>query len=112
MNSLGYQVNRKLVPRIRPEEGETPGGSASKAASAPSGALQGPCARGRTSRNQVCCWDFIAEFTQRGGKLPVFNLMIDESTGECHCIHADRCLKAADVLRLLKEAIASNGPPA
>ena len=36
----------------------------------------------------------------------MFNL-IDESTGECHCIHADRCLKAAEVLRLLKEAIAS-----
>ena len=40
----------------------------------------------------------------------MFNL-IDEYTRECHCIHADRCIKAADVLRLLKEAIASNGPP-
>ena len=61
-------------------------------------------------RNQVCCWDCIAEFTQRGGKLRLFNL-IDEYTRECHRIHADRCIKAADLLRLLKEAIASNGPP-
>jgi hypothetical protein len=34
----------------------------------------------------------------------VFNL-IDEFTRECHCIHADRSIQAADVLQLLLEAI-------
>ena len=46
----------------------------------------------------------MADFTQRGGKLRVFNL-IDEYTRECHCIHAERSIKAADVLRLLQETI-------
>ena len=50
------------------------------------------------------------DFTQRGGKLRVFNL-IDECTRECHCIHADRSITAADVLWLLQEAIEENGPP-
>jgi len=40
----------------------------------------------------------------------VFNL-IDEFTRECHCIHADRSIQAADVLQLLQEAIEGNGPP-
>ncbi|MGB0579750.1 MAG: DDE-type integrase/transposase/recombinase [Limisphaerales bacterium] len=43
-------------------------------------------------------------------KLRTFNL-IDEYTRECHCIHADRAIKAADVLALLQEAIARHGPP-
>ena len=49
MNSMGYQVNSKLVQRSDLRK-RTPG-SASKAASAPSGALRGPCARGRTSQS-------------------------------------------------------------
>ena len=107
MNSMGYRVNKKLVQRVRREE-----------------VLQVPHPRRRerrrglctglpqkaTRRNHVWCWDFIADFTERGGKLRVFNL-IDEYTRECHCIHADRSIKAADVLRLLQEAVAVNGPP-
>lgn len=62
-------------------------------------------------RNHVWAWDFICDYTQRGGKLRVFNL-IDEYTRECHCIHADRAIKATDVLRVLKEAIDHHGPPA
>ena len=52
----------------------------------------------------------VADFTQRDGKLRVFNL-IDECIRECHCIHADRSIKATDVLQLLHEAIEENGPP-
>ena len=51
-----------------------------------------------------------SETAERGGKLRTFNL-IDEYTRECHCIHADRAIKAADVLALLQEAIARHGPP-
>ena len=107
MNTMGYQMNKKLVQGVRREEG-----------------LQVPPPRRRERRRGLCtglpqkaryrnhvwCWDFIADFTERGGKLRVFNL-IDEYTRECHCIHADRSIKATDVLRLLQEAIAMNGPP-
>ena len=50
--------------------------------------------------------------TQRGGKLCVFNL-ISEHTRECHNIHADRTIKAEDVLAavVLQDAIARNGEP-
>ena len=37
--------------------------------------------------------------------------MIDEFTRECHCIHADRTIKAADVLAVLQEAIEEQGAP-
>ena len=39
-----------------------------------------------------------------------FNL-IDEYTRQCHSIHADRTIKASDVLRVLQEAIERHGAP-
>ena len=108
LRQQGYHVNKKQVQRVCREEG-----------------LQMPPPRARLRRqglstglpqqaayrNHVWCWDFINDYTQRGGKLRVFNL-IDEYTRECHCIHADRTIKAADVLAVLQEAIATNGAPA
>ncbi len=47
---------------------------------------------------------------QRGGKLRCFNL-IDEYTRKCHCIHADRAIRATDVLAVLQDAIAKHGAP-
>ena len=51
MGSMGYEVNKKLVQRVRREEGlQVP---TAEAASAPSGALHGPCARGGTSQSRL-----------------------------------------------------------
>ena len=64
MNAMGYAVNKKLVQRVRREEG-----------------LQVPPPRRRERRQGLStglpqeasyrthgwCWDFIADFTQRGG---------------------------------------------
>ena len=55
----------------------------SEAASAPCGTLQGPCLRADTSLHYLWSWDWIAEFTQRGGKLRLFNL-IEQYTSQCH----------------------------
>ncbi len=63
-----------------------------------------------THRNHVWAWDFVSDHTQRGGALRCVNL-IDEFTRECHCIHADRSIKADDVLAVLKQAIATHGAP-
>jgi len=61
-------------------------------------------------RNHVWAWDFVSDYTERGGRLRTFNL-IDEYTRECHSIHADRTIKAEDVLGVLQEAIAQHGVP-
>ena len=61
-------------------------------------------------RNHVWAWDFVSDYTQRGGALRTFNL-VDEYTRECHCIHADRRIRATDVLALLQEVIEQHGAP-
>jgi len=104
---LGYCVNKKQVQRIRREEG-----------------LQVPPPKPRQRRrgvstglpqqaghpNHVWAWDFVSDYTERGGRLRAFNL-IDEYTGECHCIHVDRTLKAEAVLQVLQGAMARHGAP-
>ena len=85
---LGYCVNKKQVQRIRREE-----------------RLQVPPPKPRQRRrgvstglpqqaghkNHVWAWDFVSDYTERGGRLRTFNL-IDVYTRECHCIHADRTI--------------------
>ena len=107
LRELGYSVNKKQVQRIRREEG-----------------LQVPPPRPRERRrgistglpqqaghqNHVWAWDFVSDYTERGGRLRAFNL-IDECTRECHCIHADRKIKAEDVLTVLQGAIEQHGVP-
>lgn len=55
-------------------------------------------------------WDFVSHYTERGGRLRTFNL-IDEDTRERHRIHADRTIKAEDVLGVLPTVIAQHGVP-
>lgn len=107
LRAMGYRVNKKQVQRVRREEG-----------------LQVAPARARVRRqglstglpqqarhkNHVWAWDFVADYTQRGGKLRVLTL-IDEYTRECHALHADRSLSAADILRVLAEKIDQHGAP-
>ena len=107
LRALGYRINKKQVQRVRREEG-----------------LQVPPPQKRVRRqglstglphkaqhkNHVWAWDFVADYTQRGGKLRVLTL-IDEYTRECHALHADRSLTAAEVLRVLEERIEQHGAP-
>jgi transposase InsO family protein len=55
-------------------------------------------------------WDFIADATVRGGALRMLTVL-DEHTRECHVLRADRALKSADVISLMKGAIAQHGAP-
>lgn len=107
LRELGYAVNKKLVQRIRREEGlQVPTPKPRQRRRGVSTGL--PQRAGR--KNQVWAWDFVSDYTERGGRLRTFNL-IDEYTRECHCIHADRQIGAADVLRVLREAIERHGAP-
>ena len=63
-----------------------------------------------THRGHVWAWDFIADATVRGGALRMLTVL-DEHTRECHVLRADRALKSADVIALVKQAIAQHGAP-
>ena len=107
LREKGYRINKKQVQRVRREEGlQLPPNPPRQRRQGVSTGLPQKAERA----NHVWCWDFMSDFTQRGGKLRVFN-MIDEYTRECHCIHADRAINAHDVLRLLQEAIERKGAP-
>jgi transposase InsO family protein len=107
LRELGYCVNKKQVQRIRREEGlQVPPPRPRQRRRGMSTGL--PQQAGR--KNQVWAWDFVSDYTERGGRLRTFNL-IDEYTRQCHCIHADRQIRAEDVLKVLQEAIAQHGAP-
>jgi transposase InsO family protein len=63
-----------------------------------------------THRGHVWTWDFIADATVRGGALRMLTVL-DEHTRECHVLRVDRALKSADVIALVKQAIAQHGAP-
>jgi len=107
LRGLGYCVNKKQVQRIRREEGlQVPPPWPRQRRRGVSTGL--PQQAGH--RNHVWAWDFVSDYTERGGRLRAFNL-IDEYTRECHCIHADRTIKAQDVLEVLQKAIEQHGAP-
>jgi len=107
LRKAGFCVSKKLVQRVRREEGlQVP---PPKRKQCRQGLSTGLPQKGK-HRNHVWAWDFVSDYTQRGGKLKVFNL-IDEYTRECHAIHAAREIKATDVLAVLKDAISRHGAP-
>jgi transposase InsO family protein len=63
-----------------------------------------------THRGHVWTWDFIADATVRGGAFRTLTVL-DEYTRECHVLRADRTLKSADVIALVKAAIEQQGAP-
>jgi putative transposase len=102
-----WRVNKKQVQRVRREEGlQVP---PKKPRRRRQGLSTGLPQQAR-QKNHVWAWDFVSDYTQRGGKLRAFNL-IDEFTRECHCIHAERAIKATDVLDILQKAIERHGAP-
>ena len=107
LREQGFAVNKKQVQRVRREEGmQVP---PPKPRIRRRGLTTGlPQQAGH--RNHVWAWDFVSDYTQRGGALRTFNL-VDEYTRECHCIHADRRIRATDVLALLQEVIEQHGAP-
>lgn len=108
LQEAGWAVNKKMVQRVRRDEYlQVPPPKARTRRQGLSTGLPTEAVR----RNHVWSWDFVSDYTQRGGKLRVFNL-IDEFTRECHCIYSDRTIHSGDVLKLLMEAIAQHGAPA
>ena len=107
LRKSGQMVSKKFVQKVRREE-----------------YLQVPLKRAKTRRqglstgiptkarykNHVWSWDFMYDYTQRGGSIKIFNL-IDEYTRECYAIHIDRSLKSEDVRNVLIDMIEEHGMP-
>ena len=107
LRALGYQINKKQVQRVRRLEGlQVPPPPRRVRRQGLSTGLP----QKAKERNHVWAWDFVADYTQRGGKLRVLTL-IDEYTRECHALYADRSLTAADVLQVLEKQIEQHGAP-
>lgn len=107
LRRMGYAVNKKQVQRIRREEGlQVPPPRVHVRRQGVSTGLP----QKAEHRNHVWAWDFVADYTQRGGKLRVFTL-IDEYTRECHVLHTDRSITAENVLGVLKQMIGRHGAP-
>ncbi len=107
LGEMGYRVNKKQVQRLRREEGlQVPPPKPRKRRRGLSTGLP----QEAKHKNHVWAWDFVSDYTQRGGKLRVFSI-IDDYTRECHVLHADRAIKAAEVLVLLQRMISRHGAP-
>lgn len=107
LREIGFCVNKKQVQRIRREEGlQVPPSKPRRRRQGHSTGLP----QKAMHRNHVWAWDFVSDYTERGGAVRTFNL-IDEYTRECHCIWANRAIKSEDVLRALQSAIEMHGAP-
>ena len=107
LRAMGYRINKKQVQRVRREEGLQIPPPPSRVRRQ---GLSTDLTQEARHKNHVWVWDFVADYTQRGGKLRVL-MLIDEYTRECHAPHADRSLTAADILRVLEEKIEQHGIP-
>jgi putative transposase len=63
-----------------------------------------------THRGHVWTWDFVADATVHGGTLRMLTVL-DEHTKEVHVLRPERRIGAADVIELVKTAIAEHGAP-
>jgi transposase InsO family protein len=63
-----------------------------------------------THRGQVWTWDFVADATVHGGVLRMLTVL-DEHTKEVHVLRPERRIGSADVIALVKAAIAQHGAP-
>jgi putative transposase len=109
----GWEVNLKCVLRLwrqlglkRPVRrkkarklGPKPGSSANSCVKTPA-----------RFKDDVWCYDFVADRTSDGGSLKWLTL-VDEYTRECLALHVDRSLSGADVRRVLGRVMGRRGAP-
>ena len=102
-----WRVSRKLVQRVRREEG------LKVRMKPPKRRRQGKSTglpTTATHPNHVWSWDFVHDRTDNGGALRMMTL-IDEYTRRCLTIGVARSLKSQDVLDVVHEAISRHGAP-
>jgi putative transposase len=113
LRHLGWEVNLKRVRRLwrrlglkRPVRrrkarklGAKPGSSANNCVNKPA-----------RFKNDVWCYDFVADRTTDGGTLKWLTL-VDEYTRECLALSVGRSMTGADVRRVLGQVVGKRGAP-
>lgn len=107
LRKKGHCVSKKLVQKVRREEYLQ---VATKKSKTRRQGLSTGLPTKATHKNHVWSWDFMYDYTQRGGAIKVFNV-IDEYTRECHVIHIDRALRSEDVRNVMVDMIEEQGTP-
>jgi transposase InsO family protein len=103
----GWSVSRKQVQRVRRAEGlRVPPPRKRQVRRGVSTGLPTQA----THRGHVWTWDFIADATVHGGALRMLTVL-DEHTKEVHVLRPERRIGSADVIALVKAAIAEHGAP-
>lgn len=103
----GWCVSRKQVQRVRRAEGlRVP---PPRKRQVRRGVSTGLPTRA-THRGHVWTWDFIADATVHGGALRMLTVL-DEHTKEVHVLRPERRIGSAEVIALVKAAIAAHGAP-
>jgi putative transposase len=103
----GWDTSRKQVQRLRRAEGlRVPPPRRRQPRCGVSTGLPTQA----THRGHVWTWDFVADATVHGGALRMLTVL-DEHTKEVHVLRPERRIGAADVIDLVKAAIAEHGAP-
>jgi transposase InsO family protein len=103
----GWGVSRKQVQRVRRAEGlRVP---PPRKRQVRRGVSTGLPTRA-THRGHGWTWDFIADATVHGGALRKLTVL-DEHTKEVHDLRPERRIGSAEVIALVKAAIAAHGAP-
>ena len=107
LKRAGTKVNTKCVQRVRRAEGlQVRKRQRKLRRQGVSTALRQKAERPR----QVWSWDFVHEQTENGGCFRILTL-IDEHTRQCLAMHAERSIRAVDVITVLEMAITRYGAP-
>ena len=107
LQRAGTKVNAKRVQRVRRAEGLQVSKRQRKLRRVGVSTAQ----RQKAERpRHVWSWDFVHEQTANGGSFRILTL-IDEHTRQCLAMHAERSIRAVDVITVLEMAIARYGAP-
>ena len=108
LKAEGWKVGKKLVQRLRRDCGLRV-----------KRWLPRPRRRGRSTGmiptraerpNHVWSWDFVADRTDKGGRLRILCL-IDEYSRECLALHVARKLTAHDLVEVMERLVTERGAP-
>jgi putative transposase len=107
LDQEGWQVSRKLVQKIRREEGLK---VKPKQKKIPRQGTSTGLPTQAEYQNHVWTWDFIFDRTDKGTPLKIMTLL-DEYTRRCLTIRPARRLTSLHVLETISQAMALYGPP-
>ena len=102
------RVSNARVREVRREEGLTVPPPKKKKRRA--GQSTGCHPQKACSRGHVWSWDFIHDWTVKGGAFRVLSV-VDEYTREVHALHVERHIGAKKVCEVMEQLIAQHGTP-